>query len=336
MHNRKYDWKLLDTKPIFARADREIKSNTLKNFWLVGVIFGISMVAGSILQFVPMLIYMIIAAVTQGEAALENIESTQGFTVFALYLTVLPILVSVLYCKLIERRSLRSMGFTKQHCIRDYLVGFVLAIVMMGSAVLVATLGGGLQFEGFTFKGSIGMLLLFIGGWMIQGLSEEIVFRSYLLVSLGTKHNRWIAVLVSSLLFAAAHLGNDGVTVLSIVNLTLYGAFAAIYFLRTDSVWGIAALHSFWNCAQGNLFGQKVSGIVLDTSLFTFSQKEGYDWLHGGSFGPEGGVAITLVLLVGITILLLLPQRKTHFSGDSAPNLRQRDIVPLESHHDKG
>ncbi len=311
MQNRNIDWKLLDTKPIFARADREIKSSTLKNFWMIGVIFGITMVAGSLLQLFPMFMSMIVVAAIKGEAALENIESSAGFTAFALYLTVLPILVSVLYCKLLERRSLRSMGFTKQHCIRDYLTGFVLAIAMMGSAVLIATLGGGLQFEGFTFKGSVGMLLLFIGGWMIQGLSEEIVFRSYLLVSLGAKHNRWVAILVSSLLFAAAHLGNQGVTVLSVVNLTLYGAFAAIYFLRTDSVWGIAALHSFWNCAQGNLFGQKVSGIVLDTSLFTFSQKEGYDWLHGGSFGPEGGVAITLVLLIGITVLLLLPQRKT-------------------------
>ncbi len=311
MQNRTPDWKLNDTKPVFARADREIKNSTLKNFWMVGLIFGLSMVAGSLLQFFPMLIYMIIAAVTQGGAVLENIASSAGFTVFALYLTVLPILVSVLYCKLIERRSLRSMGFTKQHCIRDYLTGFVLAIAMMGSAVLIATLGGGLQFEGFTFKGSVGMLLLFVVGWMIQGLSEEIVFRSYLLVSLGAKHNRWIAILVSSLLFAVAHLGNQGVTVLSVVNLTLYGIFAAVYFLRFDSVWGIAALHSFWNCAQGNLFGQKVSGMVLDTSLFTFSQKEGYDWLHGGSFGPEGGVAITLVLLVGITVLLLFPQRKT-------------------------
>lgn len=311
MQNRNIDWKLNDTRPIFARANRAFRNDTLKNFWLIIAIFFVVMVAGTMVQMVPMVAYMIVVIVTQGEEALENIETSSGFMVFSLYLTVIPILVSVLYCRFIEHRSLRSMGFTKQHCLKDYLIGSVIAIVMMGSGILIATLGGALHFDGFTFKGSIGMLILFVIGWMIQGLSEEVQYRGFLLMSLGAKNHRWIAILVSSLAFAAAHLGNSGITVLSVVNLILYGAFAAIYFLRTDSIWGIAALHSFWNCAQGNLFGQKVSGLVLDTSLFTFSQNEGYDWLHGGSFGPEGGVAITLVLLIGITVLLLIPQRKS-------------------------
>lgn len=310
MQNRKIDWMLNDTMPIFARADRAFRNDALKNFWLVGIIFCITMLIGTIAQIFPILVAVIVVLVTQGEAAAKAFDTSPGFMVFSLYLTTIPILVTTLYCRCIEHRSLRTIGFTKQHCLRDYCIGFLLAIVMMGGGILIATLGGALRFEGFTFQGSIGMLFLFIFGWMVQGLSEEVVFRGYLLVSLGAKHNRWIAIVVSSLAFAAAHLANDGVTVLSVINLTLYGAFAAIYFLRTDSIWGIAALHSFWNCAQGNLFGQKVSGTVLDTSLFTFSQNEGYDWLHGGSFGPEGGVAITLVLLIGIAVLLLLPQRR--------------------------
>ncbi len=311
MQNRKIDWRLSDTRSVFARADHEFRNDTLKNFGLVVVIFLVTMVINTMIQMFPMIIAIIVVSVTQGEAVLENMDTLPETTLFSLYLTVIPILVSVLYCRLIEHRSLRTLGFTKRHCLKDYLVGLIVAIVMMGCAVLIATIGGALHFEGFTFQGSIGMLILFILGWMIQGLSEEVMFRGYFLVSLGAKHNTWIAILVSSIVFSMAHLANDGVTVLSIGNLMLYGAFAAIYFLRTDSIWGIAALHSFWNCAQGNLFGQKVSSMVLDSSLFTFSQNEGYDWLHGGSFGLEGGVATTLVLLIGITILLLLPQRKS-------------------------
>lgn len=311
MQNRSIDWKLSDTRPVFARADHAFRNDTLKNFWLVVVVFLVTIVISTMVQMIPTILAMIMVMVTQGETAWKNLETSSGFVAFSLYLTVIPILVSVLYCGLVEHRSLRTLGFTKRHCLKDYLVGLIVAIVMMGAAVLIATMGGALDFEGFSFHGSIGMLILFILGWMIQGLSEEVVFRGYFLVSLGAKHHAWIAVLVSSIAFSMAHLGNDGVTVLSIGNLVLYGVFAAIYFLRTDSIWGIAALHSFWNCAQGNLFGQKVSGMILDTSLFTFSQNEGYDWLHGGSFGPEGGVAITLVLLIGIAILLLLPQRRS-------------------------
>lgn len=301
---------LMQTQSVFERAKSEKTPKILTNPLLSIVIYLVTVLLATVGQFAIMLVFSIFMVIFFGDESFDRLLGGDFEILLMLFLCFVPIVISVIYCCGIERRSLRSMGFTKRHCLRDYTIGFAVALVMMGASVGIAYVGGALQYEGIVFNGQWGMLALFVIGWVIQGLSEEVCYRSYLMMSLGVGMNRFAAILLSSLIFAAAHLGNDGITAFSVVNLTLYGIFAALYFLRTDSIWGIAAMHSFWNCAQGNLFGQKVSGIVLDANIFSFTQKEGLNWLHGGSFGPEGGAAVTVVLLVGILVLFLMPQRK--------------------------
>lgn len=115
-------------------------------------------------------------------------------------------------------------------------------------------------FEGFTGQIPWGMLLLLFVGFLFQGMSEEVVCRSFLMVSAANRAPLWIAVALNSLIFAAMHLANSGVTFFSFANLVLYGVFASFYFLRTDNVWGIAALHTAWNFTQGSVLGVEVSG----------------------------------------------------------------------------
>ena len=54
-----------------------------------------------------------------------------------------------------------------------------------------------------------------------------------------------------------------------------------------DSIWGISAIHTTWNFAQGNIFGIKVSGINAQVSLFSFKSSEAGKIINGGSFGLE-------------------------------------------------
>lgn len=90
---------------------------------------------------------------------------------------------------------------------------------------------------------------------------------------------------------------------LVIVNLLLYSLFAAFYALREGSLWGVCAFHSAWNWAQGNFFGLAVSGNQADGGMLFDLMEVGPDWFTGGAFGPEGGLAVTLMLLVGIAIM---------------------------------
>jgi hypothetical protein len=91
------------------------------------------------------------------------------------------------------------------------------------------------------------------------------------------------------------------------INLGLYGLFAALYALREESLWGICAFHSIWNWAQGNLFGLEVSGQSVSGGMIFNLMESGPDWLTGGAFGPEGGLATTIVLLLSMAIIWWWP-----------------------------
>ena len=106
------------------------------------------------------------------------------------------------------------------------------------------------------------------------------------------------------------HAPNSGVTFFSFANLVLYGVFASFYFLRTDNVWGIAALHTAWNFTQGSVLGVEVSGHAIQDRLMHFGATDAPDVLSGGKFGLEGGVATTIVYLAGILILVFWPDRQ--------------------------
>ena len=77
----------------------------------------------------------------------------------------------------------------------------------------------------------------------------------------------------------------------------------ALYLFKTDTVWGVAGIHGAWNFAQGNLFGILVSGQPSGTSLMTFLPQGNQAWLSGGSFGIEGSIMTSLVLLLLIVYL---------------------------------
>ena len=102
----------------------------------------------------------------------------------------------------------------------------------------------------------------------------------------------------------ALHLLNNGIAPLALVNLFLYGVFASLYFLWRGNIWGIAAFHSMWNFAQGNVFGILVSGGDFGVSLLVSVSDPSGALINGGDFGLEGGVAVTVVLTLGIAFVL--------------------------------
>ncbi len=58
--------------------------------------------------------------------------------------------------------------------------------------------------------------------------------------------------------------------------------------------------HITWNYFQGDIFGFLVSGNVTD-SIYTIRTINS-NIINGGSFGPEGGIVVTALLIVTILI----------------------------------
>ena len=237
-------------------------------------------------------------------------NNADDWMLFILFCTLIVIIMTLLYCRKVENRPLRTLGMLKQRLFPHYAAGALLGFAAFGGATAAAWALGALKFDGQSPDISWGTLGLLVLGWMIQGFSEEITFRGWLMTSLGAHHSAGLSLAVSSLLFAAMHLFNPGITVLAFCNLVLFGLFAGLYFLRTRNIWGIAAFHTVWNAVQGNFFGISVSGLNAGQTVFRFSQVSGHDWLNGGEFGMEGGLAVTAVLVTGILLAWFLPEPK--------------------------
>ncbi len=230
-----------------------------------------------------------------------------------LFATVVTVAAVLLYCLLAERRSLQSLGFTRRGALAEYGVGLVGGLLMFGSAVLLCAACGTLTVGTAAKEPSWGILMLFLLGFLIQGMSEEMLCRSYLMVSLARGWPVGVCAVLNALIFSLLHIGNSHVSVIALVNIFLFGLFASLLTLRRGSIWMIGALHSMWNFAQGNLFGIPVSGIRGMPSPLSSSLAKGtwQELVNGGAFGLEGGLAVTLVLTVSCAIALFLPTKKS-------------------------
>jgi membrane protease YdiL (CAAX protease family) len=114
----------------------------------------------------------------------------------------------------------------------------------------------------------------------------------------------WIAVIISSAFFGAAHAFNPGATVTSSIAITLEaGVLLAAAYVLTGRLWFPMGLHAGWNSSEGSLYGLSVSGFTAKNAL-THGTLTGPVILTGGAFGPEASV-VAVILCFGVAILLL-------------------------------
>ena len=233
------------------------------------------------------------------------------FLYYELFSFVIILFLFMFWVKVIEKNALSSLGFVKRNWLKYLAWGILLSLLQMGVIALVYQVSG---IGSFVLNELSLEPLLFILGlfpfWLLQGGTEEVATRGWLLTRIAAKTNLPLAIAISSSLFGILHMGNAGVTFLSILNIILDGVLAGLLFIYTDSIWLVVAQHGTWNYVQGNLLGFQVSGTGADASIFSFTMGSGPDWLTGGAFGAEGSIITTLVLLVSLVIIYCLGERR--------------------------
>ena len=239
----------------------------------------------------------------------NKVSAPPAIMIPTLISTVFGTIISMVYCRFGEMRSLGSMGVRKRKLVPHYLIGLGIGTVLMTAIVLLSALFGAQKIS-FCSGVNFGLIGLYWIGWFFQGMSEEFVFRGYLMNTVGGKHNFIIALTVSSLAFALAHAANPGFGPFVLVNLALFAAFAGLYMILTDDIWGGCAIHSIWNCTQGNLYGISVSGTNEMESVMKTVADSDSKLLTGGAFGIEGSIFTTIVLLAASAIVLYLMKKK--------------------------
>ena len=132
---------------------------------------------------------------------------------------------------------------------------------------------------------------------------EEMVFRRYPFQALVQGIGPWLATLVLSGLFAAAHANNPNVGALALVNIFLAGVLLSFAYLKTRSLWFVTALHLAWNWTQASLLDLPVSGLsFIDTPAYE-PVIGGPAWWDGGAFGPEAGLTGTIAIALMLAMV---------------------------------
>lgn len=216
--------------------------------------------------------------------------------------------------KVIEKRSFSSIGFNKNNWLKKYSLGFLIGLAMMSIIVLILFPFGYITVEKNPIQpvgiSAIASVLIILLGWIIQGATEEIVTRGWLLNVLSTKYNIGVGLLISSTLFGLMHLTNPNVNYIAVINIILVGLFYGLYVIKTNDLWAVCGMHSAWNFAQGNIFGFKVSGLDVSVGSLIDLNLVGSDFVTGGIFGPEAGITATFILLASIGILLFIDKKR--------------------------
>lgn len=230
------------------------------------------------------------------------ISSFTNDVVFTLGLSFLGMVLFIyLFVRFVEKRDFRSLGFYKRKWFKYYIKGFGFSCLMM---TIIAIAIGGLGEYTFTTSGRIvGMkflplVLITIFGWVIQGASEEILTRGWLMTSLGAKTNIYLAIILNSSLFTALHILNPSVSYIALLNLFIFGVFASVYAIYEGGIWGICGFHAGWNWFQGNILGIEVSGNKpIGGSLVKLIPGD-LKLISGGNFGIEASIITTMVLCI--------------------------------------
>ena len=212
-------------------------------------------------------------------------------------------LISIIYCRFFEARPMRSMRFTKEKALTHYLRGLLTGAVLMSAITLLSVICRGNNIA-LCSNINFGLIGLYFLGFLVQGMSEEVIFRGFLMNTIAGRFHAFIAIGISAVAFSLAHVMNPGFGVLVFINLAMFGVFASLYMIAFDDIWGACAIHSVWNFTQGSFYGISVSGSGNQESVFRTTAASSSKLLTGGDFGIEGSIFTTVVLAAGIAAVI--------------------------------
>lgn len=230
----------------------------------------------------------------------------------SLFLERLLMLVGYLSAAVLVLRwrklPLSLLGMSLKGRGKDLLAGLGVAVLLYAVGFGTSLLMGTVEIASVQWvpRDLLGTLLFFL----LVAVTEEVMLRGFVLGRmLSAGMNRFVALFLSSALFSAMHLFNPNFALLPFVNILLAGCLLGASFLYTRNLCFPVVLHWFWNWLQGPVLGYEVSGMDSGETLLTL-RLTGSDLLTGGSFGFEGSLLCTVLLVVGTLAIVAYYERR--------------------------
>ena len=285
----------------------------VRSGWLILLVLFVTLLVQTIFS-IPGYIFAIVSEATENTTMFEidmNLMNDRPWLdLFSQGLGYIAGIVTLLLLwKLINKKKIKEMGF--HGLLKNLLVGLGLGAASIAIIFFLLLLTNNLQLINSFSKPDFSVytvtyLLLFI----LVGLSEELTFRGYIMSTLEDRGNsKSVIYIVSALIFGIAHIANPNVVALGIINIFLVGLLFAYMYERTKSLWLPIGYHITWNYFQGNVFGFPVSG-TTPHGIYNVDVSSGNDLLTGGSFGLEGGMLATLMIVIGFVFTYLFTKKR--------------------------
>ena len=252
--------------------------------------------------FIVVGIFQLVGAVILGVAILDinSIKTTFQDFILNFFGLIGLLLVLWIFMKYVDKEKFINLGFHLKNKSKHFYLGVFLGFFIMGSAYLLLSQMDEIKYVKTVFK--IDEIFVSIGLFVIVAINEEVFMRGYVLRNLMYSFNKYIALILSSILFSLMHGFNPNMDWFSYLNLFLAGILLGSTYIFTKNLWFPIALHFSWNFFQ-SLFGFNVSGQNI-YSLIEFKIAKP-NLINGGSFGFEGSIfciVIQVVLIISILI----------------------------------
>ena len=259
---------------------------------------------------------LIIGGSVLGEALLSPMLNSSDSTLVFLgnYASFIGIWIVFLLISLIgkdNRKEIAALKFKKERVKTSLVLGLCCGLCLNLFVGIVAAIHGDIQLSFNTID--IPMILLFLVCVAIQSGAEELAMRWFVFRHLRRYFPNIpaIAIIVNSMLFAALHLMNPGITIFSLLSVGLSGLVFSLIVYYFDSFWGAVIAHTGWNYCQSILLGLPNSGVVSEYSVFKLDAANARDsFAYSASFGIEGSLLTVILLTLTCAVLIYLGRKK--------------------------
>ena len=202
----------------------------------------------------------------------------------------------------------REIGeFSGKGLLKNTILGVLIGTTLQGLTILVIYFFGDFQLISVNPFSSI--ITPFAVAFSVA-IFEETLLRGIIFRIVEEKLGSYISLLISAIIFGAAHLLNPDSSVISSICIVIVGFMFGASYIYSRSLWLPIAIHFSWNFVQSGIFGAITSGNEKTSSLFS-TKISGAEFITGGAFGPEGTIQATLFwLLVSIVFMVLINKQK--------------------------
>ena len=276
-----------------------VTASKAKSIWLAFV----DIVLFAVLSMIFLFLFAIPFALVFPELKTEVGETNIYFQMLNEVLMLVSGLIAA--CMVLGFRKLpfSGLGLSLKGWGRSLLSGALFVVFLYVVGFDLSLLLGAVEVVGFLFSPISLLVSLLL--YFFVALTEEVIGRGFILGRmLDGGINKFVALFISAVLFSLMHLFNPNFAFVPFLNIMLAGCFLGASYIYTRNLCFPIALHWFWNWIQGSVLGYKVSGNEFSNENLLILHFPEENLINGGTFGFEGSILCSLLLVLGTVIIL--------------------------------